>query len=625
MNRRVFSFLVPYWRRLVLVLAISLISTATTLVIPYLSKDLIDNALVGRDLGALRRIVYWFIALGVFGFVLNVTSGLRYTRVSAEILFDMRLSLYAHLQRLSPRFYARTRLGDIVSRLNNDISEIQRVAAEAALAWVGNVLFLIGSLVMMVWLDWRLALIALAPMPISLLALAFYRRRLESRVADLRQRSADIGSFLIETLQAASLVVASNAQQREQDRFRGLNGAFIDALMRMQRVTYFAGGLPGTVLSIGSAIAFFYGGLRVIDGSLTLGTMGAFLAYQMRVFAPAQALMGLYASIATAKVSWSRVLEILDAPIDVIERPDAKAIEQPRGELTFESVTLGTDRSRVLDAVSFTASPGQIVALVGGSGVGKSTIAYLATRLLDPDAGAVRLDGEDLRGLTLTSVRRHIVLVEQEPTLLYATIEENIRYVRPAASQDEVRLAAEAAGIARFVQGLPQGYATIVGERGLAVSAGERQRIALARAFLADPAVLVMDEPTAALDAIAQRQVIDGSRSVMRGRTTILITHRREVAMAADHVVVLDGARVVDSGSPSVLAERSAAFARLFEIDRPARRRAHEPARRPGRGDRQRRACGPSSCRRRCRRHRHRSNMASRTTITSIAWVTARR
>lgn len=567
MDRRAFAYLVPYWRRLVLVLAISLISTATTLVIPYLSKDLIDTALVGRDLDALRGIVLWFIALGVLGFILNVTSGLRYTRVSAEILFDMRLALYAHLQRLSPRFYARTRLGDIVSRLNNDISEIQRVAAEAALAWVGNVLFLVGSLMMMVWLDWRLALIALAPLPISLVALAFYRRRLEGRVADLRQRSADIGSFLIETLQAASLVVASNAQAREQDRFRGLNGAFIESLMRMQRVTYFAGGLPGTVLSIGSAIAFFYGGLRVIDGTLTLGTMGAFLAYQMRVFAPAQALMGLFASLTTAKVSWSRVLEILEAPIEVVERADATAIEQPRGELTFESVTLGTDRARVLDQVSFTARPGQTVALVGGSGVGKSTIAYLATRLLDPDAGVVRLDGEDLRDLTLQSVRRHIVLVEQEPTLLHASIEENIRYVRPGATNDDVRRAAEAAGIAAFIEGLPQGYATVAGERGLAVSAGERQRIALARAFLANPAVLVMDEPTAALDSIAQRQVIDGSRAVMAGRTIVLITHRREVAMAADHVVVLDGARVVDEGPPRRLAERSAAFARLFEID----------------------------------------------------------
>jgi ATP-binding cassette subfamily B protein len=568
MDRRAFAFLVPYWRRLILVLAISLISTATTLVIPYLSKDLIDHALIGRDLDALRRIVYWFVGLGILGFILNVTSGLRYTRVSAEILFDMRLSLYAHLQRLSPRFYARTRLGDIVSRLNNDISEIQRVAAEAALAWVGNVLFLIGSLVMMVWLDWRLAMIALAPLPISLVALAYYRKRLESRIADLRQRSADIGSFLIETLQATSLVVASNAQQREQNRFRGLNGAFIESLMRMQRVTYFAGGLPGTVLSIGSAVAFFYGGLRVVEGTLTLGTMGAFLAYQMRVFAPAQALMGLWASLTTAKVSWARVLEILDAKVDVVEAPDAKAIADPRGEIEFVSVSLGTDRqSRVLDEVSFIARPGQTVALVGGSGVGKSTIAYLATRLLDPDTGVVRFDGQDLRSLTLESVRRNVVLVEQEPTLLYATIEENIRYVRPGASSDDVKRAAEAAGIARFIHGLPNGYATVVGERGLAVSAGERQRIALARAFLADPAVLVMDEPTAALDAIAQRQIIDGSRAVMRGRTTILITHRREVAMAADHVVLLDGAHVVDQGHPRELADRSATFARLFEMD----------------------------------------------------------
>ena len=571
MNRQVFAYLVPYWRRLVLVLVISLVSTATTLVIPYLSKDLIDHALIGRDLDALRRIVYWFVGLGVLGFVLNVTSGLRYTRVSAEILFDMRLSLYAHLQRLSPRFYARTRLGDIVSRLNNDISEIQRVAAEAALAWVGNVLFLIGSLVMMVWLDWRLALIALAPLLISLVALAFYRKKLESRIAELRQRSADIGSFLIETLQATSLVVASNAQQREQSRFRGLNGAFIESLMRMQRVTYFAGGLPGTVLSIGSAVAFFYGGLRVIEGTLTLGTMGAFLAYQMRVFAPAQALMGLWASLATAKVSWARVLEILDAKIDVVEAPDAKAIVDPKGEIEFVSVSLGTDRqSRVLDDVSFVARPGQTVALVGGSGVGKSTIAYLATRLLDPDTGVVRFDGQDLRALTLESVRKHVVLVEQEPTLLHATVEENIRYVRPSATAEDVRKSAQAAGISRFIESLPDGYATVVGERGLAVSAGERQRIALARAFLADPAVLVMDEPTAALDAIAQRQIIDGSRAVMRGRTTILITHRREVAMAADHVVLLDGAHVVDQGAPQDLAGRSATFARLFEIDRAA-------------------------------------------------------
>ena len=570
MDRRAFAYLVPYWRRLVLVLVVSLVSTAATLAIPYLSRDLIDHALVGRDAGALRRIVLMFAVLGVAGFALNVVSGLRYTRVSAEILFDMRLSMYEHLQRLSPRFYARTRLGDIVSRLNNDISEIQRVAAEAALAWVGNVLFLAGSLVMMIWLDWRLSLVALAPMPISLIALGFYRRRLESRIADLRQRSSDIGSFLIETLQATSLVVASNAQPRERARFRGLNGAFIDALMRMQRVTYFAGGLPGTVLSIGSAIAFFYGGLRVIDGTLTLGTMGAFLAYQMRVFAPAQALMGLYASLVTARVSWARVREILDAPVDVRESAAARPLPACRGEVAFAAVTLGTDRQCVLDDLTFVAHPGACVALVGGSGVGKSTIAYLVARLLDPDSGVVRLDGHDLRDLRLEDIRRHVVLVEQEPTLFHASIGDNIRYVRPAASDVEVTAAAEASGIARFVASLPDGYATMVGERGLALSAGERQRVALARAFLADPAVLVLDEPTAALDAVAQRQVIDGYQAVMKGRTTLLITHRRELAMAADRVIVLEGARIVDTGRPQELAERAGAFARLFEIELPA-------------------------------------------------------
>lgn len=569
--RRVFNYLTPYWRRLSLVFAISLVSTATTLAVPYLSKDLIDQALMGRDLSALRRIVWWFAALGVLSFALNVISGLRYTRVSADILFDMRLAMYEHLQRLSPRFYARTRLGDVIARINGDIGEIQRVAAEAALAWVGNVLFLVGSLTMMVWLDWRLSLIGLAFMPASIWALVHYRRRLESKVGELRQRSADIGSFLIETLQANALVVTSNAQGREVTRFRRLNDAFVSSVMGMQRITYFAGGLPGTLLSIGTAIVFLYGGSRVIDGTLTLGTLGAFLAYQMRVFAPAQALMGLYASLATARVSWRRVLEMLDAPADVIESTQPVALGKPRGRVAFESVTLGTERGvQVLEDVSFVVEPGQSVAIVGASGSGKSTIASLATRLLDPEHGVVRLDGHDLRTIGLRDVRQHVVLVEQEPVLLHATLAENIRYVRPDATVEEVRSAAEAAGLTQFIETLPQRYETIVGERGLALSAGERQRVALARAFLANPTVLVLDEPTAALDPVAERIVTEGYRRVMRDRTTILITHRRDLAMQADSIVVLDGAKVAEVGSPSQLAQRSGVFAQLFDLDRMA-------------------------------------------------------
>ncbi len=434
--RRAFAFLAPYWRRLSLVMAISLVSTGLSLVTPYLSKDLVDQALIGRNLAALWRIVGLFALLGLAAYVLNVVSGLRYTRVSAAILFDMRLAVYGHLQQLSPRFYARTRMGDIVSRINSDIGEIQRVAAEAALAWVGNVLFLVGCVVMLVWLDWRLALLTAAVMPLSLWLLVRYRARLEARVADLRQRSADIGSFLIETLQASTLIVTSNAQQRERSRFARLNDRFVDALMGMQRLTYLAGGLPGLVVSLGASVVFLYGGSRVVDGTLTLGTFAAFIAYQSRVNAPVQALMGLYTSLATAKVSWRRVLELLDAPLDVSEAPGAVALDHVRGEIEFDRVSLGTERGlAVLEDFTLRVAPGTSVAIVGASGSGKSTLAYLLLRLLDPDAGVVRIDGHDLRTLRLHDIRRHVVFVEQEPTLLHATVAENIRYGRPEAER----------------------------------------------------------------------------------------------------------------------------------------------------------------------------------------------
>lgn len=563
--RRAFVFLAPYWRRLVLVMAISLLSTGLSLVTPYLSKDLVDRALIGRDMAALWRIVGLFAALGLSGYVLNVVSGLRYTRVSAEILFDMRLAVYGHLQQLSPRFYARTRMGDIVSRLNSDIGEIQRVAAEAALAWVGNVLFLAGCIVMLVWLDWKLALLSAAVMPLSLWTLVRYRARLESRVADLRQRSADIGSFLIETLQASTLVVTSNAQARERGRFARLNDRFIDALMGMQRLTYLAGGLPGLIVSLGASAVFLYGGVRVVEGTLTLGTLAAFLAYQSRVNAPVQALMGLYTSLATAKVSWRRVLELLDAPLDVREAEDATALVDVRGDIAFEQVTLRTERGlAVLEDFTLTVPAGTSVALVGASGSGKSTLAYLLLRLLDPDAGVVRLDGLDVRSLRLDDLRRHVVFVEQEPTLLHATVAENIRYARPDAGDDDVARAADAAGLGPFLARLPLGLSTVVGERGAQMSAGERQRIAIARAFLAQPSVLVLDEPTAALDPASERQVIESYLAVMRGRTSIVISHRAAVAAAVDQVAVLDGARLVETGRPRELAGAEGAFARLF-------------------------------------------------------------
>ena len=565
--RRALRFVLPYRRRLALVLGLSLVSTGLSLLLPLISKDFFDHALLGRDLPALLRTSLLFAAVTLVGFALNVVSGLRYTRVSADILFDMRLEVYRQLLRLSPRFYARTRLGDIMSRINNDIGEIQRVAAEAALAWVGNVLYLVGTVAMLAWLDVRLFVATVAVAPLGIWATSYYRKRLEGEVTVLRQRSADLGSFLIETIQAMRLVVMANAQDREVARFRSKNGAFIDALMSMQFLTYVSGALPGLILSAGTGVVFIYGGYRVVHGEISIGTFVAFIAYQTRFLPPLQALMGLWASLATAQVSLARVSEILDAHVDVREADDAVVPEQVVGYVEFARVTLSFDRGRpALDQVSFKARPGEVLAIVGPSGSGKSTIADLLLRLLDPDEGAVRVDGIDLRDINLRILRRHVALVEQDPCILHASIAENIRYSRPGATEAEVRLAARQAALEPFIDSLPQGIDTIVGERGSALSAGERQRIATARAFLANPAVLILDEPTASLDPVSERVVIDGYETVMRGRTTIVITHRADVARRADRVLVLDGSRLVEQGAPAELAASVSRYADLFQV-----------------------------------------------------------
>ena len=414
--RRALSYLRPYWRRLTLVLVLSFCSTGLSLAIPLLSRSLFDDAILGGDGAALRRIVLLFVAITAAGFGLNIWSGLRYTHVSADILFDMRLALYRHLQRLSPRFYARTRFGDIMSRLNTDIGEIQRIAAEVALAWVGNVLFLVGTVGMLAYLDVRLFLLGIALLPVSVWALVHYRRKLEGRVATLRERSADIGSFLIETLQGVKLVVTANAQEREVGRFRQRNDRFIAALMAMQRTTYLSGGLPGVVLSGSTALVFLYGGQRVIDGTLTVGTLVAFMAFQLRLLGPIQALMGLYTSLATVRVSLGRVHEILDVAPEVVEVATPVSLSTARGELALDDVSFSFERGTpVLEHVSLRVAPGECLGIVGPSGSGKSTIADLVLRLLDPQAGTITLDGHDLRTLKLADLRARVALVGGVP------------------------------------------------------------------------------------------------------------------------------------------------------------------------------------------------------------------
>ena len=563
--RRAARYLLPYRRQLAAVLFISLAGTALSLYLPLLSRDLVDDALLGQDMAALVRTVSLFLAIPLASFALNVVSGMVYTKLSANVLFDMRVDVYAHLQRLSPRFFASRPLGDIVSRLNSDIAEIQRILAESALAWVTSTVYLAGTVGMLVYLDWRLFSVSIVLLPPSVWALVVYRRKLETSVRIVREQSADIGAFLIETIRATRLVVTSNAQTRELARFRGKNDDFVRALLSMRWLTYLAGGLPGLILVVSTGVVFLYGGSRVIEEAITLGTFVAFMAYQMRVLQPVRGLMGLYANLATAEVSLRRVDEIVDTEPEVVEARDAVALERVEGAVALDSVSLSFGRGgAVLREVSLEVAAGETVAIVGPSGSGKSTVVDLLVRQLDPDGGRILLDGADIRALMLASLRTHIVPVDQEPYIFNASLEENIRYARPGASDGEVRAAARAAGLEEFLASLPEGGATPAGEEGMTLSAGERQRVAIARAFLADPAVLVLDEATANLDPVSEERVIAGYGAVMAGRTTILVTHRFDLASRADRIVVLEEGRVVEEGRPRELTRSRGAFHGLF-------------------------------------------------------------
>ena len=549
--RRLLSFVRPYWRRLALVLALTLASTGVSLFVPYLYRGLVDNALIGRDTLELVRIVSLFLALTAATYVLNVVSGLRYTHVSADILFDMRLGLFRHLQSLSPRFHARMPLGQIVSRINADIGELQRVAAELTLGWIGSLIYLAGSVAILLYIDRWLFLLSLVLLPPSLWALVRYRRRLEGSIAAMRDHSAGVGSLLIESMQGMKLIVAHNAQEREASRFRERNDAFIRALMAMRRLTYLAGGLPGLLLTVGSAGVILVGGWRVIDGHLTVGALIAFVAYQVRLIGPIQGLMGLYASIASARVSLRRVNEILETPIEVREEPGAVAVEHVRGDVRFESVSFSFDRGPVLAGLDLVVPAGESVAIVGRSGEGKSTIADLLVRHLDPDSGRVMLDGRDIKSMRLSDVRRHIVVVDQQPFVFNTTLRENIRFARPDATDDQVREAAMRAGLGPFIARSTQGLDTEVGEGGRALSAGERQRVAIARALLASPSVLVLDEATGSLDPATEAEVASGYEELMRGRTTIVITHRPELARRTGRIVTLERGGIVSITTPN--------------------------------------------------------------------------
>ena len=540
--RRLWVFIRPYWKALSLVVVVSLGATVLTLFQPYVSKLLIDRALLRRDMHALLWISGVMFATSVLGFGLNILSSYRYVKISAAMLFDLRLALFRHLQTLSPRFYARFRLGDVMSRLNNDAGEVQRVSADALLSVLSNVGFLIGSVAMMLWLNWRLFLVGVVLLPASVYTFVRYQRILTAFTKQLRERSADLGSFFVDSILGMRVVVSLNAGKREAERFQERNDAFVQTMLEVQIASFMTGALPGTILTIATAVVFLYGGWQIIQGTMTIGTLVAFMAYHTRLLSPVQNLMSLTASLASARVSLARIFELFDTPPEVIEAPNAMPLPPVLGAIRLEGVSIRHDRAAVLADVSLEIPAGSLCAILGPSGMGKSTLADLLVRYLDPDQGRILIDGRDIRQFRLSDLREQIMLVDQTPYLFNVSIAENIAYARAGASRQEIEEAGRAAGLDELIARLPQGYETTTGERGLALSVGERQRIALARALLRRPRVLILDEPTSALDSEMEKQIAVSLRAAMEGGTLIVITHRPALAEIASAVItVRDG------------------------------------------------------------------------------------
>ncbi|CAE6929042.1 ABC transporter ATP-binding protein [Ectopseudomonas oleovorans] len=541
-----FGFVRPHRRAIAALLGLSLCASLLVLAQPWLTKSLIDDGLLARDFPRLLQVALAMVAVGILGTLLSGINRYLHTGLSGRILFALRDDLYRHLQQLSPAFYGRKRLGDILSRLDGDVAEIQRFAVDSLFSAVSSVIGLLGAVALMLVLSWQLSLLLALLIPLEVLWLRWMRRKVEREVRSLRERSADVSSFLVETLPAMKFIQASAAQQRESARLEGLGQGYMRQLLKVQVTEFFTHALPGTLTSLSRACAFLIGGYWVIQGTWQVGALIAFSTYLGMAVGPVQSLLGLYVALQRMTVSLGRVMELQQEPVSVRQPAAPSPLAEGGGELRLEAVHFSHEQrsGAVLRGVDLVILAGLKVAISGASGVGKSTLIDLLQRFYDPDQGRVLLDGVDLRELDLFALRRSIAVVSQDIVLFRGTLAENLSYSAPSASREALQRVARLARLDELIASLPQGLDSPLGERGQQLSGGQRQRIAIARALLQEPRILVLDEATSAVDEATEREVIAAIDQLFAGRTRILISHRPSTLREADLSLCLQQGRL---------------------------------------------------------------------------------
>ncbi|MCS7234275.1 MAG: ABC transporter ATP-binding protein/permease [Synergistetes bacterium] len=564
--KRVLSFIRPYISRIVLALLCMLAVAGLSLLIPWLVKDMIDKVLMEKDLKMLNLIC--ILGIGIYFFKGLFSFGQEYLMayVAQKLVFDLRNRLWKHLSHLSLSFFTRERGGNIISRLTNDIALIEQTLTYAVVDFVIRAVTVIGIIAFIFYINWELSLISVSLLPLTAFLIEKYSKKMRKLGRQIQDSLSSLTSIASEVIGAIKVVKAFATSDKEVERFEEANVRSLRASLKGAKLRAMLSPTVELVAAASTIFLLWYGGRKVIEGKLTPGELVAFLGYVAMIVTPLKGLSAVFGRLQQALAAADRIFEFMEIPIEVPQHEDAIDMPEIRGEVEFRGVSFSYGDELILRDINLKVKPGEVIGVVGPSGSGKTTLVDLIPRFYDPTEGVVLIDSIDIRKVKLDSLRRQIGIVSQDTVLFATTVRENIAYGKPNATFEEIVQAAKIANAHDFIMKLPNGYDTIVGERGVTLSGGERQRIAIARAILGNPRILVFDEATSALDSESEKLVQEALERVMKGRTTFFVAHRLSTLRCADRIIVLNDGRIVEEGSHEELLKKRGLYWRLYVL-----------------------------------------------------------